>query len=76
MWGYTISDSGKHLLQLLPRTVGTIEVKRHISTVTVKLARTQTNFNRLHIYCHLVTTSICYTSKVSPQSLVTLPDDD
>ena len=57
--GFAISRSGTYL-RLLPKNSLTIEGRRHVTTVPVKLSRAQADYHRSHIDTQFATTSIRY----------------
>lgn len=77
--GFHISRSGTYL-RLLPRNSNTIEGRRHVMTVPVKLTRAQADYHQNHIDRHFATTSIQYleslTSILGPDQVLFISQDD
>lgn len=62
--GFIISRSGLYL-RLLPRRADSIEGKKHVTTVPVKLAKAQTDMHKSHIDSKFAATSICHLEQVA-----------
>jgi len=77
--GFSISRMGTYL-RLLPRNSNTIEGKRHVSTVPVKLIRAQTDLHKSHVDTSFAVTSIryleCLASLLGPREVFFMSQDD
>lgn len=77
--GFTISRSGTYL-RLMPKNSTTVEGRRHVSTVPVKLSRAQTDLHHTHVDSQFATASIHYleslASILGPAQVLFLSQDD
>lgn len=77
--GFAISRSGTYL-RLLPKNSSTIEGRRHVTTVPVKLSRAQADYHRSHIDTQFAVTSIRYlktlASILGPMQVFFISQDD
>lgn len=62
--GFSISRSGTYL-RLLPRNSATLEGRRHVTTVPVRLARARNDVHRAHIDTKFATASIRYLESLA-----------
>lgn len=77
--GFTLSRSGTYL-HLLPRLSNSIEGKRHINTVPVKLRRARNDVHRQHIDTEFAKATLknleTLASILGPQQVIFLSQDD
>lgn len=77
--GFSISRSGLYL-RLLPHRSNTIEGKRHVSTVPVKLLRTTNDYHKKHIDTNFCFATIRALEKIAtvfgPKQVLFLSQDD
>lgn len=78
-YGFTLSRSAAYL-RLLPRKSNTIEGKRHVNTVPVKLIRGSNDLHKQHIDTRFATTSINHIHEIAsllgPTEVTYMSQDD
>lgn len=77
--GFKISKSATYL-RLLPRNSRTIEGRKHVETVPVRLSKAQTSLHKNHVDQNFCTTTIrsleTVASILGPEQVIFLSQDD